>query len=180
MAHKFEIYRDKAGEYRVRFKYNSQIIFSSEGYSSKASALNLIASVQKNGPGAQIEDPFSEPKDLKTRLSEAPIPVSDGFVNIDHNSKEFLEFRAAFRKFEKSLHTSNDLGEMSPQELEIAKFETSQIGSESERDWLRPAHMWTIAKSTLLWIAERAADSVVGTLALAALAALAAMLGISF
>ena len=24
MAHKFEIYKDKAGEYRVRFKYNSE------------------------------------------------------------------------------------------------------------------------------------------------------------
>lgn len=35
MAHKFEITRDKAGEYRVRFKYNSETIFSTEGYSSK-------------------------------------------------------------------------------------------------------------------------------------------------
>lgn len=25
MAHKFEIYKDKAGEYPVRFKYNSEI-----------------------------------------------------------------------------------------------------------------------------------------------------------
>jgi len=28
MAHKFEIYKDKAGEFRVRFKYNSDTIFS--------------------------------------------------------------------------------------------------------------------------------------------------------
>ena len=56
MAHKFEIYRDKAGEYRVRFKYNSETMFSTEGYKSKASAENAIASIKKNGPEAPIED----------------------------------------------------------------------------------------------------------------------------
>jgi uncharacterized protein YegP (UPF0339 family) len=56
MAHKFEIYKDKAGEYRVRFKYNSETIFSTEGYSSKASAQNAIDSIKKNGPDAPTED----------------------------------------------------------------------------------------------------------------------------
>ena len=56
VAHKFEIYKDKAGEFRVRFKYNSEIMFSTEGYSSKASAKNAIESIQKNGPGAPTED----------------------------------------------------------------------------------------------------------------------------
>ncbi|WP_081784702.1 YegP family protein [Nitratireductor aquibiodomus] len=56
MMHKFEIYRDKAGEYRVRFKYNSEIMFSTEGYSSKSSAQNAIESIKKNGPNAPIED----------------------------------------------------------------------------------------------------------------------------
>ena len=36
MAGKFECYRDKAGEYRFRLKAaNSQVVLSSEGYSSK-------------------------------------------------------------------------------------------------------------------------------------------------
>lgn len=56
MAHKFEIYKDKAGEFRVRFKYNSETIFATEGYSSKASAKNAIESIKKNGPKAEIED----------------------------------------------------------------------------------------------------------------------------
>ncbi|MDO9338869.1 MAG: YegP family protein [Caulobacter sp.] len=56
MAHKFEIVKDKAGEYRVRFKYNSEVIFSTEGYSSKTSAKDAIASIQKNGPAAPTED----------------------------------------------------------------------------------------------------------------------------
>jgi uncharacterized protein YegP (UPF0339 family) len=56
MAHKFEIYKDKAGEFRVRFKYNSETMFSTEGYASKASAQNAIDSIKKNGPDAPIED----------------------------------------------------------------------------------------------------------------------------
>jgi uncharacterized protein YegP (UPF0339 family) len=56
MAHKFEIYKDKAGEFRVRFKYNSEIMFSTEGYSSKASAKDAIESIKKNAPDAAIED----------------------------------------------------------------------------------------------------------------------------
>ena len=56
MAHKFEIYKDKAGEYRVRFKYNSEVMFATAGYASKTSALNAIESIRKNGPGAEVED----------------------------------------------------------------------------------------------------------------------------
>ncbi len=56
MAHKFEIYKDKKGEFRVRFKYNSEVMFSTEGYSSKASAEKAIESIKKNGPGAPTED----------------------------------------------------------------------------------------------------------------------------
>ncbi|MFM7403780.1 MAG: YegP family protein [Erythrobacter sp.] len=56
MAHTFEIYKDKAGEFRVRFKHNSEIMFSTEGYASKASAKNAIESIKKNGPDAAVED----------------------------------------------------------------------------------------------------------------------------
>jgi len=56
VAHTFEIYKDKAGEFRVRFKYNDEVMFSTEGYASKASAQNAIESIKKNGPGAPTED----------------------------------------------------------------------------------------------------------------------------
>ena len=56
MAHKFEVYKDKAGEFRVRFKHNSETMFSTEGYASKASAMNAIESMKKNGPDAPIDD----------------------------------------------------------------------------------------------------------------------------
>ena len=46
---KFEIYTDKAGEYRFRLKAaNGQIIATSEGYKAKKSCENGIESVKKN------------------------------------------------------------------------------------------------------------------------------------
>jgi len=49
MAGKFECYKDKAGEYRFRLKAgNGENILASEGYKTKASCENGIASVQKN------------------------------------------------------------------------------------------------------------------------------------
>ena len=52
---KFEIYTDKAGEFRFRLKArNGEIILSSEGYKAKASCENGIESVRKNAPEAEI------------------------------------------------------------------------------------------------------------------------------
>jgi len=52
---KFEVYQDKAGEYRFRLKArNGQIIGVSEGYKAKASCLNGIESVGKNAPEAEV------------------------------------------------------------------------------------------------------------------------------
>ncbi len=46
---KFEIYTDKAGEFRFRLKArNGEIILASEGYKAKASCENGIESVRKN------------------------------------------------------------------------------------------------------------------------------------
>ena len=52
---KFEMYTDKAGEFRFRLKAtNGQIIAVSEGYKAKASCENGIASVKKNAVDAPI------------------------------------------------------------------------------------------------------------------------------
>jgi uncharacterized protein YegP (UPF0339 family) len=52
---KFEVYVDKAGEYRFRLKArNGEIIAVSEGYTAKASCENGIASVRKNAPEAEV------------------------------------------------------------------------------------------------------------------------------
>lgn len=52
MAHKFLIEENKAGEWVAKFKYNSELIWWTEGYSSKANAKNAIESILKNGPAA--------------------------------------------------------------------------------------------------------------------------------
>jgi len=52
---KFEVYADKAGEFRFRLKAtNGQVIAVSEGYKALASCLNGIESVKKNAPDAPI------------------------------------------------------------------------------------------------------------------------------
>ena len=54
---KFEVYTDKAGEFRFRLKAtNGQIIATSEGYKTIASCLNGIESVKKNAVDAKIEE----------------------------------------------------------------------------------------------------------------------------
>ena len=54
---KFEVYKDKAGEFRFRLKAkNGQIVAASEGYSAKAGCLNGIESVKKNCVAANLED----------------------------------------------------------------------------------------------------------------------------
>jgi hypothetical protein len=56
MAGKFEIYKDKKGEFRYRLRAgNGEIILTGEGYKTKSGVKNGIASVQKN---AGIEDRF--------------------------------------------------------------------------------------------------------------------------
>ena len=53
---KFEVYKDKKGEFRFRLKAkNGQIIASSEGYSKVDSCLKGVASVKKNAD-SKIEE----------------------------------------------------------------------------------------------------------------------------
>lgn len=56
MAHPFEIRKNKAGEYVAYFLHNSESIFWTEGYASKASAKNAIESIVKNGASAEVVD----------------------------------------------------------------------------------------------------------------------------
>lgn len=52
---KFEVYKDKAGEFRFRLNAtNGQIIAVGEGYKALASCINGIESVKKNAPDAEI------------------------------------------------------------------------------------------------------------------------------
>ena len=69
MAGKFEIYKDKAGEYRFRLKAgNGQGLLVSEGYKAKGSAEKGVESVRKNAP---IEVAHIPPKTKATFFQTA-------------------------------------------------------------------------------------------------------------
>ena len=52
---KYEVYQDKAGEYRFRLKArNGEIIAVGESYKKKTSCLNGIESIKRNAPDAEI------------------------------------------------------------------------------------------------------------------------------
>ena len=52
---KFEMYTDKAGEFRFRLKAkNGQIIATGEGYKAKSGCKNGIESIRKNAPEADV------------------------------------------------------------------------------------------------------------------------------
>jgi len=77
MPGKFEVYKDKAGDYRFRLKAaNGQNILGSEGYKAKASCVNGIASVQKN---SQDEARF-EKKETKSGKFNFSVKSSNGQI----------------------------------------------------------------------------------------------------
>ena len=54
---KFELFRDKAGEFRFRLRAtNGKIIAVSEGYVTKAACENGIDSVKTNAPEAEVAE----------------------------------------------------------------------------------------------------------------------------
>ena len=55
MAGKFEVYEGKGGKWRFRLKAaNGEVIATSQGYSSKASAKNGVDSVRRHAAEADI------------------------------------------------------------------------------------------------------------------------------
>ena len=83
MAAKFELYQDKAGEFRFRLKAaNGQVIATSEGYKTKASCLNGIESVRTNAPKGTFEEYEDKAGEFRFRLKAANaqvIAVSEGY-----------------------------------------------------------------------------------------------------
>ena len=58
---KFELYKDKAGEFRFRLKArNGEVIATGESYTTKANCKNGINSVIKNARDAEIIEPTEE------------------------------------------------------------------------------------------------------------------------
>ena len=57
----FEVYKDKADEYRFRLKAsNGEVVLSSEGYSAKAGAMNGIESVKKHSKMDEMFESYTD------------------------------------------------------------------------------------------------------------------------
>lgn len=77
MAGKFEVYKDKAGEFRFRLKAgNGENILASEGYKAKKSCLAGIESVKKN---SQVPDRFVKKTSASGKFSFS-LTASNGQV----------------------------------------------------------------------------------------------------
>ena len=63
MPAKFQVYKDKKGEFRFRLlATNGQTIATGESYPTKTACLKGIASIQKNAPVAEIVEEDAEKK----------------------------------------------------------------------------------------------------------------------
>lgn len=70
---KFELYKDKKGETRFRFRANNgEIMFSSEGYKARASAVKAIESLKKNVASATVEEPAATKPAAKPKAAAKP------------------------------------------------------------------------------------------------------------
>lgn len=77
MSGKFEVYKDKAGEFRFRLKAsNGQTILASEGYKAKPSCLNGVESVRKNS----VNDALYERKETQAGKHMFNLKATNGQV----------------------------------------------------------------------------------------------------
>ena len=72
---KFEVYQDKAGEFRFRLKAsNGQIVATGEGYKQLSGCLSGIESVKSNAPEAElVKEELPEIVKPSVKKSEGPI-----------------------------------------------------------------------------------------------------------
>ena len=71
MPAKFEIFKDKKGEFRFRLKAtNGEIIATGESYPTIAGCKKGIASIKKNAPEAPIVDTTEEATTLKKAVNK--------------------------------------------------------------------------------------------------------------
>ncbi|MBP3710617.1 MAG: DUF1508 domain-containing protein [Treponema sp.] len=72
---KFEVYKDKRGEFRFRLKAtNGQIIAVGEGYKAMTNCMNGIKSIKTGAPSAQIVDTTKEDAAVK-KTSTKKVPA---------------------------------------------------------------------------------------------------------
>ena len=71
---KYQVYKDKRGEFRFRLiATNGRIIAVGEGYKAMKSCLNGIESIRKNAPEATVDDQSLVRKSAAEKAAEKPV-----------------------------------------------------------------------------------------------------------
>ena len=107
------------------------------------------------------------------------VPASDRIVRMDHNSAAYITAVEQTDALADALARGNDVGKMSHEEVAVAAAEVESLRRELQGNAVRATAFWHRATSVLGWIGREAAGAVVGSLAIAALVALAALHGFS-
>jgi hypothetical protein len=105
------------------------------------------------------------------------IPGSDRVVGLDHNSRSFVEVVSGAKDLQAQLLSANDVGDLSPRQVQVAAHEIEQIVETLQQDYVRPFALWSRSSSVLGWIGKEAAAALVGAAALALMALIATLLG---
>lgn len=114
-----------------------------------------------------------------TNNSYDRVPASDRVVRITDNQIEAANAKSALSNLYSCLREANDIGGFSPEEIEEARREVWLLEQELLQEVVRIDWIEPLAKACLQWIAVKAAEQIVGALAIAALTALAILFGFS-
>jgi hypothetical protein len=122
---------------------------------------------------AFVKPEFWEQVDRESlELASTLIPSHTGSLTLDSNSEAFKQASELLDELLQKLSKSNDVGAMSPTEVAAAQEEVTIIRGELSKAEVEGPDFFHMSRQTLTWIAKQAVGSVVGALALAALAAI--------
>ena len=107
------------------------------------------------------------------------IPDLEEIIQIDKETPQVVEISKQANELVRQLQTGNDLGEFTPEEASAAITEVRQIITAFEGSRVRAHQLHEFSKKTLLWIASKGGEALIGILATSLLALIAAYFGFS-
>jgi hypothetical protein len=105
------------------------------------------------------------------------VPASDRIVKLSDNQPALDSALRAVFDLKVQLELGNDIGNLSLDELEVAKREVYWLEHALQQDALRLDWMERVATNCLKWIAVKASEQVIGSLAIEALKAIGKLMG---
>lgn len=105
------------------------------------------------------------------------IPASDRVVEITDNDPKAGEIVVLAEQLERHIEAGNDFGELTSSQIAVAAIEVSQLKQSFSGRYLRREEILRRARSTLSWISEKAAGTVIGEAAKALFKAILSYFG---